>query len=222
MTLDASFIFEIIGTIAFSISGAVIACQKKMDLFGVAFLGITTAVGGGMIRDIILGNTPPSAFVHPVFIIVALITALIVFIPWVHQMILDNPIYYGRFMLITDSIGLGIFTVNGIIIATRILEEPNYFLFLFVGLSTGVGGGVLRDIMAGDRPYIFVKHFYASASLIGGIATVLCMQFTSLKIASYVGMGLVILLRFMAARFRWSLPKAGQHTEEDLSEETFE
>lgn len=211
--VDATFIFEIIGTMAFAISGAVIACQKQMDLFGVTFLGLVTAVGGGIIRDIILGISPPNAFVNPIFLVVAIITALIVFIPWVQKIIIDNPIYYGRFMLITDSIGLGIFTVNGIIIASEVMPEPNYFLYTFVAVSTGVGGGVLRDVLAGDRPYIFVKHFYASASLLGAIACISSQIFLPMHLSIYLGMLTVFILRLLAAKYRWSLPKSGLHLE---------
>lgn len=222
MNVNATLILELIGTIAFSISGATIANLKQMDLFGVLFLGAVTAVGGGIIRDLILGNTPPNAFTNPIFMAVALITALIVFIPWVQKIILDNPIYYGRFMFITDTIGLGIFTVNGVNIASKIYPEINYFLYVFVGLMTGVGGGLLRDMMAGDKPYIFVRHFYASASLIGAIVTVLALQFNNLRISSYIGMVVIIILRIFASHYHWSLPKGGQHLRILVEREAFE
>lgn len=212
---EAIFIFEIIGTIAFAISGAITACQKQMDLFGVIFLGITTAVGGGIIRDIILGITPPTTFRYPIYLTVAIITTLIVFVPWMQRIIINNPIYYGRFMLITDSIGLGIFTVNGIEIALNVAPNVNYFLFAFVGVVTGVGGGVLRDIMSGDKPYIFVKHFYASASLIGAIICVLAHIYLTDHLAIFLGMIAVVVLRLIAARFRWSLPKSGAYLDDD-------
>lgn len=207
--INAIFVFEIIGTVAFAISGAVTACQKQMDLFGVIFLGITTAVGGGILRDLVLGITPPTTFRTPIFLTVAIATTLIVFIPWVQKIIINNPVYYGRFMLITDSIGLGIFTVNGIEIALNVNSETNYFLFAFVGVVTGVGGGVLRDIMSGNKPYIFVKHFYASASLIGAVVCVLSHMYIRDYLAIPIGMGTVVILRFLAAHFRWSLPKSG-------------
>lgn len=213
--LDAIFIFEIVGTIAFAISGAVTACQKQMDLFGMAFLGITTAVGGGIIRDLILGINPPTTFRYPIYLIFAIATTLVVFIPWVQKIIINNPIYYGRFMLITDSIGLGIFTVNGIAIAMSVTPGANYFLFAFVGVVTGVGGGVLRDVMAGDKPYIFIKHFYASASLIGAIVCVSSHIYFNNAISMSLGMITVIVLRLMAAHFRWSLPKSGVYLDND-------
>lgn len=212
--MNAVFIYEIIGTIAFAISGAIIACEKRMDLFGVIFLGITTAVGGGIIRDLVLDITPPTTFRHPVYLVVAMVTALVVFIPWVQKVIISNPLYYARFMLVTDSIGLGIFTVNGIAIAMRVLPEPNYFLYIFVAVVTSVGGGVLRDVMAGNRPYIFIKHFYASASLIGAVTCVVTQYYLPQWFAAYIGMITVIALRLMAAKYRWSLPKSGAYLED--------
>ncbi|MDY2960469.1 MAG: TRIC cation channel family protein [Hornefia sp.] len=220
--LDAIFVFEIIGTIAFAISGAVAACQKQMDLFGVTFLGMTSAVGGGIIRDLILGINPPATFKTPVYLIVAIATTLVVFIPWVQKIIINNPIYYGRFMLITDSIGLGIFTVNGIEIAMHVTPDANYFLFAFVGVVTGVGGGVLRDVMLGDKPYIFVKHFYASASLIGAVVCVSAHIYFGPAISVSLGMFTVIALRLIAAHFRWSLPKSGVYLDNDKGYEESE
>lgn len=110
-------------------------------------------------------------------------------------------------MLIMDSIGLGVFTVVGINTAYSQDGEYNIFLLVFVGVVTGVGGGVIRDMMAGDRPYIFVKHFYASASIIGALACVAAWHYIGSITSMFVGTAVVIVLRLCAARFRWSLPK---------------
>ena len=110
-------------------------------------------------------------------------------------------------MLVMDSVGLGIFTVVGIKVAHTVSAEPGVFLLVFVGVVTGVGGGVLRDIMAGERPYIFVKHFYACASLIGALICVLIWNSLGEANAMILGTAAVIVLRLMAAHFRWSLPK---------------
>ena len=201
--LDISiFILEILGTIAFAISGATVALEKKMDIFGVAVLGMATAVGGGIIRDLILGNTPPAAFQEPVYAITAFAVALVCFCPPVRRHLDTNSII----ILIPDSIGLGIFTVIGTIAGLQ-SSETNLFLSIFVGVTTGVGGGVLRDIFAGNMPYIFIKHFYACASILGAIAcAVLWKPFGNL-IAMIIGAALTIILRFLAAKYRWKLPK---------------
>ena len=204
-------IFEIIGTVAFSVSGAMVGIAKKMDIFGIVILGLTTAVGGGVIRDVVLGITPPITFVNPVYAAIAVVTAIVVFLPSVRRIITKSPAYYEKVLLLMDSIGLGVFTAVGIRTAYGASYETadanNIFLLIFVGLVTSVGGGVLRDIMAGDRPYIFVKHFYASASLIGAVICSLMWGYFGQTISMTAGTAVVITLRLCAARFRWSLPK---------------
>ena len=166
-------IFEIIGTISFAVSGAITAINKKMDIFGVIILGIVTAVGGGAIRDLVLGINPPVTFTSPVYAVVAAVTAIIVFIPAVLKFLHKKKAIYDYALLVMDSLGLAVFTVIGIETAVSNTSEFNSFLLLFVGVITGIGGGVLRDIMAGNIPYIFVKHFYASASLIGAAVCII-------------------------------------------------
>ncbi|MDO4809358.1 MAG: TRIC cation channel family protein [Eubacteriales bacterium] len=194
------FVLEIIGTIAFAISGAAVAVEKKMDIFGVAILGMTTAVGGGVVRDILLGTVPPAAFQKPVYALVAVAVSLVVFIPAIGQRIKsDNPV-----LLVMDTLGLAVFTAVG----TRAgIPYSNTFLALFVGVVTGVGGGVIRDLFAGNRPYIFIKHFYACASLAGSVVMVVLWPFGE-KTAMIAGILVIITLRLLAAKFRWSLPKA--------------
>lgn len=201
-------IFEIIGTVAFSISGAMLGVKKGMDIFGIIILGLTTAVGGGVIRDIILGINPPITFLDPIYAIIAILTAAVIFLPSVQKIFLKQPHYYDLAMLTMDSVGLGVFTVVGIQTAYVMTPEHNLFLLIFVGVVTGVGGGVLRDIMAGDRPYIFVKHFYATASLIGAAITSIAWLYFGQAISMIAGTLVIITLRLCAAKFRWSLPKA--------------
>ncbi|MGI6072927.1 MAG: trimeric intracellular cation channel family protein [Lachnospiraceae bacterium] len=201
-------IIELIGTVAFSISGAMIAIEKKMDIFGVAILGVMTALGGGITRDLILGNTPPQMFRNPIYAAVAVAVALIFFIPAVRRILNKRPRTNEITLLIMDSLGLGIFTVIGIKTAILSGHQENGFLLVFVGVITGVGGGILRDIMAGKTPFVFVKHFYASASLIGAIICAVLWRHTGEIIAMSAGFVVIFILRLLAAKFRWSLPKA--------------
>ena len=207
MTETVIFILEIIGTIAFAWSGAITGIKKEMDIFGVAILGTVTAVGGGIIRDLILGKTPPTTFLHPVYALVAIAVSLITFIPFVRREFLKHKKANEIFMLIIDSLGLGIFTAVGIGVANE-NASFNVMLYVFVGMITGVGGGMLRDMMAGQTPYIFVKHFYACASLIGALLTVLLIRFIGITPAMLIGACSIIILRILAAYYRWSLPKA--------------
>ena len=207
MSGDSVLFLELIGTVAFSVSGAITGLKKKMDILGVVILGLTTAVGGGVIRDLILGITPPNTFRNPIYATFAIGAAIVVFLPAVQNLILKKRSLYNWLMLIMDSLGLGIFTVVGIQVAYSLSSEYNTFLLVFVGVVTGVGGGVLRDTMAGDPPYIFVKHFYACASLIGALICVLVWDSLGEANAMLAGTAVVVLLRLLAAHFHWSLPK---------------
>ena len=203
------FVLEIIGTVAFASSGAMTAIEKKMDIFGVNILGATTAVGGGMMRDIILGVTPPAAFSLPVYILFSILTSTLLFaIVYTNPEILHSRIksrYYDKIMLWCDTAGLGIFTVVGIQTASRILPQDNPFFFVFIGVLTGVGGGVLRDIMAGETPYILVREIYASAAIAGGITCVVCGSTMGEATATILGLIVTIVIRSLAAYFHWNL-----------------
>lgn len=213
MSENLLLLFELIGTVAFAVSGAIIGLSKKMDIFGVATLGLVTAVGGGVIRDIILGNTPPATFQKPVYALVAIGVSVIIFIPAVRKFLFRKQRIYDFVILLMDSVGLGIFTVVGIQTAYSVNHSFNAFLLVFVGMVTGTGGGVIRDILAGNTPYILVKHFYASASLIGAAFCILLWEFFGAAAATYGGAAAVIILRLLAARFHWSLPKADMDVE---------
>lgn len=201
-------VFELIGTVAFALSGAMTGLKKKMDIFGVAVLGLITAVGGGVIRDIVLGNTPPETFKNPVYGLVALATSLIVFIPVFRNMHSLKQHIFEVVLLVMDSLGLAVFTVMGINTAVLVTGKFNVYLLLFVGVITGTGGGIIRDILAKDTPYIFIKHFYATASLIGAGVCLLVWNFVSHITAMVIGAAVIFVLRMFAARYHWKLPKA--------------
>lgn len=204
------FIMEIIGTIAFASSGAMVGIQKEMDIFGVAVLGMTTAVGGGMIRDLILGVTPPVMFQDPVYAIVAIVVSCLVFFAIAaNRHLPESHLYvlYEKLMLFCDSLGLGIFTVVGVNAALNMEYETTGFLQVFVGVLTGVGGGCVRDMMAGNTPYIFVKHVYASASIIGALSCVFLTRAFGELTGMLVGAALVLLIRCLAAHYKWNLPR---------------
>ena len=124
-----AFILEILGTIAFAVSGAMVALKKNMDIFGVVILGIVTAVGGGATRDIVLGITPPTMFEKPIYAIIATVASVIVFLPSIRRQLTRNQKVYELTMRIMDSAGLGLFTVMGIDKAHSVGE---YNLFLLI------------------------------------------------------------------------------------------
>ena len=199
-----------IGTIAFAVSGAVTGIQKKMDLFGVTVLGVCTAVGGGMIRDLLLGVNPPNMFIDSKYAFTAIATSLILFFAMYirrKQLPEQYPIKVDRMLLIGDTIGLGIFTVVGCYAAVKCGFGEHRFLTVFVGVLTGVGGGVMRDVLAGNTPYILVKHIYAVASLAGALLFTVIYPMTGWLPAMIMGAVLVMVIRFLAAHYRWNLPR---------------
>ena len=163
-----------------------------------------------MIRDIVLGIIPPNVFTNPVYALVATITSCVVFLAfyWKRQLLEGHMrLTYDRVMLVMDSIGLGIFTVVGVNTGIRSGYMDNVFLLVFLGTITGVGGGLMRDMMAGVPPYIFVKHIYACASIVGAIVCVHTYRWFGVVASLIFGSAAVILVRYLAAHYRWNLPK---------------
>lgn len=202
------FVINLIGTVAFAASGAMIGLKKAMDVFGVCILGLTTAVGGGVLRDLILGLTPPSAFRDPTCAMVSLAASALFFLWHVRRVLMHNPDHFNRMLFWMDTLGLGAFSVIGVQMAYEQVEGPTLFLAVFVGVLTGVGGGVLRDLLADETPYVLVKHVYACASLAGALVCALCWEGLGEMPAMLLGMGVVVLIRCLAAHYRWNLPRA--------------
>ena len=202
-------IFDMIGTVAFAVSGALTGIRKHMDVFGVTILGLSTATAGGIIRDVILGITPPSTFRNPTAAMVAIATAIFVFLPPVRSRLLKSSQLYDRLMLVMDSLGLGAFTVIGVQKAyTCAATAPGLYLCVFAGVITGVGGGILCDVMAGETPTVFVKRIYASASIAGALLCRFLWGDIPAPMAMLSGALLIVVIRFLAAHYRWSLPRA--------------
>lgn len=203
-------ILEIIGTISFAISGAVVAIKVKFDIFGVAFIGVITAMGGGIIRDILIGRYPPAVFSNFYIFLIAVISTIITFI-----IIYKNKSHFNMFEGIMeyinnffDAVGLAAFSVMGTEVAFVFAFSDNMFLAVTLGVLTGTGGGVLRDILTDTTPYIFKKHIYAIASILGScLYYVLRMNFNNLAVISAVSMFLIVAIRMLATKYHWSLPK---------------
>lgn len=204
------FAIELIGTVAFAITGVITAVEKKFDIFGAIVLGTVTAVGGGIVRDLILGYTPPMAFRKSVYAITAVLTSLAVFVIayFFGKKIRKHYDVYSQVINVFDSIGLAVFVVGGANSAIACGFEENMFLSVFVAALTGVGGGVMRDIMAGRVPTILHKRVYALAAIIGAVVYYVLIYYTvcSSTVAVIVGAGSVLVIRILATIFRWNLP----------------
>ena len=201
---------ELIGTVAFACSGAMVAIERRLDLLGIIVLGVITAVGGGMIPDILIGVQPPSLFVHPIYVVTALAAVLVLFcimkFGGVYQQLLSSE-GYEVMMNVLDAIGLGVFTVVGMDTAMKAGYEDYRFLTVFLGVITGVGGGILRDIMAVQAPYVLKKHIYACASLAGALCYMWLLPRMDRDAAVVISACLVVAIRILARHYKWNLPR---------------
>ena len=205
--ISVLFIMELIGTAAFSCSGAMVAIKKNLDLLGIVVLGVITAVGGGMIRDVLLGIHPPTLFLKPVYVTVAVIAAIIIFLLMRSKNIsrfLLTAEYYDWAMNLLDAIGLGAFTVVGVNTSISAGQGNFQFLTIFLGVITGVGGGLLRDIMA-------CKHVYACASIAGAVFYAYIGNRISQDMALILSAALVVVIRLLARHYEWNLPKCNMN-----------
>lgn len=210
MEISFMMIMDIIGTIAFAISGAMTAVKKRMDIFGVNILAVTTAVGGGAIRDILIGDTPPLMFRNPRYVFIAIITANIVFLSlWRHRLHVRDGVkhVYEIALFWFDTLGLASFTVYGTMVGISSVPDHTAFLAVFLGVVTGVGGGLLRDVCAQEMPAIFVKHVYAVASLVGALFVAFFWGKLPDMVVQFAGFLLVVLVRYLAAVNNWNLPR---------------
>lgn len=200
------FIMEMIGTVAFAISGVLAAKEKKMDLFGAVTLGCTTAVGGGMIRDLILGQTPPIMFLQPIYTEVAFVTSILYFVfeKRTHR---QSGEHVTNLLYIADSVGLGVFVVVGSLAAFRAGYGSSLFLCTFVGVLTGIGGGLLRDMLSAELPIIMRKRVYGLAAIFGALSFSLLMEWHYEEdVAIFSGVSITALIRFLAIYYHWNLP----------------
>ena len=210
ITIAIFNVTEIVGTIAFAVSGALIAIERRLDLFGVLFLGIVTALGGGTMRDILLGVFPPRAFYNYEYLAIAFFSALAVFI-----VVWSYRAHYTRFKTplesinnVFDAIGLATFSIAGSQIAVAQGYGGNPFLCVFLGMTTGIGGGIIRDICSKEVPFVFQKHVYGVASLVGCVAYWGILRlFGNNTAATLAGVFLIIVIRICATGFRWNLPR---------------
>ncbi|KAE9534286.1 trimeric intracellular cation channel family protein [Ursidibacter arcticus] len=196
------FIQDLIGTIVFAISGAIAARQHKMDLFGMFVLAFVTGVGGGTLRDVMIGSTPVFWMKQPIYV---LMIALAVIITAIFRNSL-NKAGWQQGLLIFDAIGLGVFTVIGVQKGLDFGLHP--LICVALGGVTGCFGGLIRDILRNEVPIILQKEVYVTASLIGGIIFILFREagFESnwIDVATVTT---VIAIRILTIRLNLHLPK---------------
>jgi len=202
MTLEPEQIFlfiEAAGTFAFAVSGATAAIRSRFDLFGIFVLAFATAIGGGTIRDLLIGNLPVNWLTDTVAIMSVIAGFLFTLIIYRRMKKLEG------WLFTFDAAGLGLFTVVG----TQIGLEAGMSVGISIALGTITGcfGGVLRDVLAGDKPLIFQKEIYALAAVTGGIIfTLILHHFEALFIAQMAGIVTIVLIRIIVVKYELGLP----------------
>ena len=204
------YMFDMIGTIAFAVSGALVGVARKMDIFGMAVLALATAIGGGIVRDVLLGYFPPNSLRNVVYVTVVLAVTVIVFLIY-------NSRYRKHAMgprsrasyLLADALGLASFTVTGASAGFKLYPELPIFIVL-LGTITAVGGGIIRDMLAQRIPSVLKEDVYALPSIIGGIVYYLMVTSSWDSMAVYGAFTVVLVIRLLAIKYNWSLPKVGK------------
>ncbi len=190
---------DILGTIAFAISGVLIAMEKKLDLFGVFIIAFVTAVGGGTLRDLLIGNVPVNWIKEPVYMFTIAITVVIAIL------FVNKLKYIRKSLFLFDTIGIGFYTLIGI--EKGVSAELTPIMCIALGTITASFGGVIRDILCNEIPVIFRKEIYATVCILGGSIYFLLLL-TSIKAdyAFIVAIFTIIFLRILAVKFKISLP----------------
>jgi len=193
------YVLDLFGTIAFAITGAFKAIEKKFDFVGI-LLATITGVAGGTIRDVVLGRVPNS-IVDPAYVIATVASGIVIF--FLYSKLKKHWNLFLKF----DAIGLGVFTIIGATFAYNIFGL-NFLAILLAGILTAVGGGVLRDVFVNQSPIVFVKEFYLSASFIGIVIFSIILYLTEeIYVATIIGIILTTALRLIAIKYNWNLPK---------------
>ena len=195
------YVLDLFGTMAFAVTGAFKAIEHKADIVGIIILATITGVAGGTIRDIILGKTLPNSLIDPVYVIITIISAIVLF--FLYSKLRQHWNIFLKF----DALGLGIFTVIGATFAYN-LVGMNFLVIVLSGMLTAIGGGILRDIFVNQTPIVFVKELYASASFIGAVLFYLTLLITNeIYAATIIGMVITTVLRLVAMKYNWNLPR---------------
>ena len=194
------YTFDLLGTAAFAASGALAGIRRDMDIFGVLVLGLVTATGGGTLRDLLLGDNPPFIFKDETYLYLSVVVSILVFIFHHRLGFLTHPLTYF------DAFGLGTFVVIGTYKAIE--YKLGFFGAVMMGVMTATAGGMLRDLLSAKVPMVLQREVYASACLAGG-ALLYLLQLTAMppNFIALLAASTVIILRLLASRYNWSLPR---------------
>ena len=198
--MEFIYVLDILGTFAFAVSGALVASDKKFDLFGVVIIAFVTAVGGGMLRDLLIDA-------HPINWIGDLNYMYTIFLAVIFTFLFKSKIaHLSKTMFLFDMVGLSVFTLLGL--EKGLSFNLNPIIALIMGMISAVFGGVLRDVLTNKIPLIFEKEIYASACLVGGISYLLLTYFNMTENVIFVfSASIILIIRVIAVKFKLQLPK---------------
>ena len=195
------YFFDLFGTFAFAVSGAILGIKKDMDIYGMFILAVSVGVGGGTMRDVLLSRTPPFVLTDINYMIVIAAATLIVFF-LNSKVVKDMPM---KALNIADAVGLGVFTSIGANVAVECNVE--WYGIIFFGVMTATAGGMIRDTLAGEVPFVLKKEVYASASIAGGILFIVLHRANiGMNINILITSVIVTLIRIIAIYKNWNLP----------------
>jgi uncharacterized membrane protein YeiH len=197
----ALLVADLVGVVVFAASGGSAAVAKRLDVFGVVFVGSVAALGGGILRDIVINQSPPLAFADWRYGATAAAASLLVFFFHPHL------VRIRRFVLLLDAAGLGLFTATGTL---KALDFGVPFVgACILGMVTGIGGGLLRDLLTGEIPVVLRREIYALAALVGAVAVALGRRLGAPSLAMLLGAAaLTCAIRITALLRDWSAPIA--------------
>jgi len=198
MDIDVLLILDILGTVAFAISGVLAAMDKKLDLFGVIIIAFVTAIGGGTLRDFLIGDLPV-AWIRDISYTAIIILTVVITIPFNRDIV-----NLRKTLFLFDSLGIGFFTIVGV--QKGIMTGLHPGICVVLGTVSACFGGVIRDILLNNIPIIFRKEIYASACIAGGSLYLVSSSFLSLPVSEVLSISVVVLIRIGAVRYKWQLP----------------
>lgn len=201
MCMNILNIAEIVGIASFALSGFLIAVRKKLDLLGVILFSFLTALGGGIIKDVIIGNTPVSLKnSQPSLIVISVIV-----LAYFSKISQKEQIDRYKIFILSDAIGLVAFSINGAMVGIE--NELNFFGVIILSLSTAIGGGITRDILINEVPIVLTSGFYATISIIVSVAILFLKMLNCLNDINIVLIFIIALfLRLFAYYKKWNLP----------------
>lgn len=194
------YLLDLAGTFAFALSGATAAKQRGLDLFGICAIAFTVACGGGIIRDLCIGAVPPAGLRTWYYLATAILAAVMTIGLYPIVKRLNRPV------LLFDAAGLSLFAVTGA--QKALFYNHNGEVAVLLGITTAVGGGVLRDILLNRVPVILEREIYASAALVGALIVVLgsYLNWLSSDWTAIIALTVCFTLRLLALRYHWNLP----------------